>query len=102
MATALAATAAKPNLQRLGEMPLPLYDLRIFEGVSSLTVEIVEDRTRMHVVDPTRERGSTRGRGAEDLMTLFRLTDVIRKSAMRVGHVNRPSVSNGQAIGTAP
>ena len=36
MATALAAIAAKPNLQRLGGMPVLLYDPRTFEGVSSL------------------------------------------------------------------
>jgi hypothetical protein len=73
-------------------MPLPLYDLRIFEGVSSLTVEIIKDHARMHVVDPTRERGSTRGRAAEDLMTLFRLTDVIRKSANE-GRPCQPTLS---------
>ena len=66
MATALTAIAAKPNLQRLGEMPLPLYDPRIFEGVSTLTVEIIEDHIRMHVVDPTRERGSARGKALKN------------------------------------
>ena len=48
MATALAAIAAKPNPQRLGEMPLPLYGPPgFFEGVSSLTVEIIEDPIRL-------------------------------------------------------
>jgi hypothetical protein len=47
-------------------MPLPLYDPRTFEGVSSLTVEIIEDHIRMHVVDPTRERGSARGKALKN------------------------------------
>jgi FrmR/RcnR family transcriptional regulator, repressor of frmRAB operon len=37
-------------------------------AMSSLMAEIIEDHIRMHVVEPTRERGSTRGKGAEDLI----------------------------------
>lgn len=37
-----------------------------FEGVSSLTVEIIEDHIRMHVVDPTRERDPARGKALKN------------------------------------
>jgi len=37
-------------------------------AMNSLMAEIIEDHIRMHVVDPARERNSSRARGAEELI----------------------------------
>ena len=37
-------------------------------AMNSLMAEIIEDYIRMHVVDPARERNSSRARGAEELI----------------------------------
>jgi DNA-binding FrmR family transcriptional regulator len=37
-------------------------------GMNSLMAEIITDHVRTHVVDPARERGSARARGAEELI----------------------------------
>ncbi|MGH7907222.1 MAG: metal/formaldehyde-sensitive transcriptional repressor [Candidatus Binataceae bacterium] len=37
-------------------------------AMNSLMAEIIEDHIRMHVVDPARERGSARAKGAEELI----------------------------------
>ncbi len=37
-------------------------------AMNSLMAEIIEDHIRMHVVDPSRKGGSTRGKGAEELI----------------------------------
>ena len=37
-------------------------------AMNSLMAEIIEDHIRMHVVNPARERNSSRARGAEELI----------------------------------
>jgi FrmR/RcnR family transcriptional regulator, repressor of frmRAB operon len=37
-------------------------------AMNSLIAEIIEDHIRMHVVDPTHERNSSRAKGAEELI----------------------------------
>jgi DNA-binding FrmR family transcriptional regulator len=37
-------------------------------AMNSLMAEIIADHIRMHVVDPSRERGSARAKGAEELI----------------------------------
>ncbi len=37
-------------------------------AMNSLMAEIIADHVRTHVVDPARERGSARARGAEELI----------------------------------
>jgi DNA-binding FrmR family transcriptional regulator len=37
-------------------------------AMNSLMAEIIEDHIRMHVVDPARERNSSRAKGAEELI----------------------------------
>jgi DNA-binding FrmR family transcriptional regulator len=37
-------------------------------AMNSLAAEIIADHVRSHVVDPARERGSARARGAEELI----------------------------------
>ncbi|HEY2524598.1 MAG TPA: metal/formaldehyde-sensitive transcriptional repressor [Candidatus Binataceae bacterium] len=37
-------------------------------AMNSLMAEIIADHVRMHVVDPTRERGSARAQGAQELI----------------------------------
>ena len=38
-------------------------------AINSLVAEVIEDHIRMHVVDPSRERGS-RAKGAEELIEI--------------------------------
>jgi DNA-binding FrmR family transcriptional regulator len=37
-------------------------------AINSLMAEVLEDHIRVHVVDPSRESGSTKGKGAEELI----------------------------------
>ncbi len=37
-------------------------------AMNSLVAEVIADHIRMHVVDPARERGSARAKGAEELI----------------------------------
>lgn len=37
-------------------------------AINSLVAEIIEDHIRMHVIDPTIERGPSKARGAEELI----------------------------------
>ena len=41
-------------------------------AVNGLTVELMEDHIRMHVVDPAREPDPDRARGAEELIEVVR------------------------------
>lgn len=40
-------------------------------AMNSLMAEIIEDHIRMHVVDPARERNTSRTRGAEELIEVI-------------------------------
>jgi DNA-binding FrmR family transcriptional regulator len=37
-------------------------------AMNGLMAEVIEDHIRMHIVDPARERNSSRARGAEELI----------------------------------
>jgi len=37
-------------------------------AINGLMAEVIEDHIRMHIVDPARERNSSRARGAEELI----------------------------------